>query len=127
MIKFIIDYPATKREKSRWNKMYGLNAIYAGKHWAKRKKDSEFWHELVIYELRKQGIPWNIPKNGVTITMFWNDDMDIDNHAYMGKMIVDSLKGHLIADDTKHYFKSITHKFHDKNYILVKIEEAKNE
>jgi len=124
MIKFTIPYPKNKAQKSDWCKRYGLNAIYQGKHWSKRKADSEFWHYLVHKELSSQGIPRKQFEKPVTITMLWNDGMDIDNHAYIGKMIVDSLKGWLIKDDTKKYYAAITHRFHDKNYITVEIKEA---
>lgn len=38
MIKFMIPYPPTKAGKTAWNKRYGLNAYYAGKHHQVRKK-----------------------------------------------------------------------------------------
>ena len=41
---FTIEYPKSL-------KGYSLNDIYAGKHWAKRKKDSDYWHWLVRGEL----------------------------------------------------------------------------
>lgn len=124
MIKFIIPYPKSKAQRTDWCKRYGLNAIYQGKHWTKRREDSEFWHYLVHNELHRQGIPRKTFENPVRITMFWNDNMDIDNHSYIGKMIVDALKGWLIADDTRKYFASVTHRFHDKDYVLVEIAEV---
>lgn len=120
---FIIPYPKTKDGRKAWAKEYGLNAIYAGKHWSKRKKDSEFWHYLVLSELRRQGIERNVFKKPVKITFYWNDNLDIDNHSYMGKMIADALKGYLIEDDRKKYYVEVTHKFHKNDYILVKVEE----
>lgn len=128
MVEFKIHYPSAKKEKNRWSKQYGLNAIYAGKHWAVRQKDSQFWHNLVKVELLNQGIERLIFESQVHITFFWNDKLDIDNHAYMGKMIVDSLKDYLLADDSKRYLSGITHKFHkhDENYILVKMEGIKD-
>lgn len=122
-MEFKIYYPTENKEKSRWSKEFGLNAIYAGKHWAKRREDAQYWHIIVNAALRKQEVPKAIYKRRVRITMLWNDRLDIDNHAYMGKMIVDSLKGYLIKDDTRRYLKSIKHDFHDKDYILVRIEE----
>ena len=37
---FIIRYPDSDAGKKAWNKAYGLNAIYAGKHWSKRRDDA---------------------------------------------------------------------------------------
>lgn len=116
---FYIDYPAQVSQ-------FGMNAIYAGKHWTKRKKDAEYWHMLTINSLRQQGIRRGIFQAPVSIKMFWNDRLDIDNHAYMGKMIVDAIKGYLIEDDTRKYFIEITHKFHEEKRIKVEVLEVKN-
>ena len=62
--------------------------------------------------------------NPVIITLFWNDRLDIDNHAVMGKMIVDALKGRLINDDNRKWLKGVCHFFHDEDYILVQIKEV---
>lgn len=122
-MKFIIPYPNTKEGRKHWAKEYGLNAIYAGKHWAKRKKDSEFWHYLVTVELKRQGVERKLFKSPVKITFYWHDNLDIDNHAYMGKMIADALKGYLIQDDNKKHYTQVTHKFHDEDYIKIEVTE----
>ena len=124
MIKFIIPYPKNKKGKSDWCKKYGLNAIYAGKHWAKRKKDSEFWHKLVLSELRNQGIKRKLINVPVRIVFYHNDRMDIDNHAYIEKMIVDALKEYIIVDDSKSYYREKTSRFHDNDFITVEIYKA---
>ena len=123
-MKFTIPYPKTKKGKAFWNKTYGLNAIYAGKHWAKRVEDKNCWEELVLICLKQQKIPVKIFDNPVEIQFKWNDNMDIDNHAYMGKMIVDALKGYLLKDDNKKHYAEVTHKFHDKDFIEITITEV---
>lgn len=117
MITFYIEYPPKISA-------FGMNAIYAGKHWTKRKKDAEYWHMVTINALRKQGIRNNISDKAVKITFYWDDRMDIDNHAYMGKMIVDALKGYLIEDDDRKFYKEVTHKFHSKKTIKVEVSEV---
>ncbi len=114
---FTIQYPPSL-------KGYSLNDIYSGKHWTKRKKDSEYWHLIVHSELNKQGIKKQIFKKPVAITFSWNDRLDIDNHAYIGKMIVDALKDYLIVDDTRKYFVKVAHQFHNGKYILVEVKEV---
>lgn len=118
MIRFIIPYP---KNKSKWNKEYGMNAIYSGKHWTRRKKDSEFWHWLVISELKKQGVERKIINAPVRIIFYHNTRMDIDNHSYIEKMIVDALKGYVIVDDTKRYYTERTSRFHGLDCIAVEI------
>ena len=121
-IKFIISYPKTKKGRAEWSKKYGLNAYWAGKHWAQRKNDADYWHNLVHSELRRQGIRGSFDRP-VSITFRWNDRLDLDNHAAMGKMIVDALKGAIIRDDNRQHIKSIRHTWHDDDWIEVEIEE----
>ena len=99
---FRIYYPKSKAEQKRWAKEYGMNAYYAGKHWSRRKQDAEYWHLLTRSALNRQEVRRTPFEKPVVITILWNDRLDIDNHAVMGKMIVDALKGRLINDD--YYF-----------------------
>lgn len=104
-----------------------MNAYYSGKHWARRQEDAEFWHLLTIGALNRQEVrrkPFDKP---VIITLFWNDRLDIDNHAVMGKMIVDALKGRLINDDNRKWLKGVCHYFHTEDYILVTVKEVSHE
>lgn len=122
MISFTIPYPKPK-EKAKFCKEYGLNSIYAGKHWTKRQNDKDYWHMLVKSELSKQGIKREIFSAPVRIVFSWNDRLDIDNHAYMAKLIIDSIKGYLIYEDDKRYVVEVVHRYHDKDCILVEMEE----
>lgn len=122
-VEFIIPYPEDKREYRRWMKEYSLNAIYQGKHWSRRIDDAEYWHYLTLAQINQQIPKAKMFEKPVRVTMYWNDSLDIDNHAYMGKMIVDALKGRIVKDDRKQYVKSITHDFHEDKVILVVIEE----
>ena len=120
---FEIAYPPTKAAKTAWNKRYGLNAYYSGKHYQARKRDAEELHWIARAAMKKARIKKEFVPWPVEIIFRWNDGLDIDNHAYMGKMIVDALKGRLIQDDTKKYVKSVTHEFHEDKVIRVVIEE----
>lgn len=120
----VIGYPSQKKIKAVWMRQYSLNAIYSGKHWRERKMDRLFWHGLVEAELRKQGIPCKLFERPVQITFFWGDDLDIDNHSYIGKMIVDALKGRLLADDDKKRYVQCSHSYQEENGIKIIIEEV---
>ena len=124
---FRIYYPKSKAEAKRWNSQYGMNAYYAGKHWSERKKDAEFWHLLTRSAMNKQEVRRKPFEKPVEISFLWNDKLDLDNHAVMGKMIVDGMKGRLINDDNRTWLKGIYHGFHDEDYILVQIREVKHE
>ena len=123
-VSFIIPYPTTKAGKTNWSKRYGLNAYYAGKHWSERKKDATAWHTLVLAELQKQKIKRTPLCNPVVITFYWNDRLDCSNHAAMGKMIEDALKGTLIHDDNRACVRGVEHYFHDEDYIRVVLREV---
>lgn len=121
-MKFTIPYPP-KSEMATWNKQYGLNAIYSGKHWTRRKADSEYWHNLVHLYLKQQKVAQKLFEEPVHITFRWNDNLDCSNHAYMAKLIEDGLKEYLLKDDSKKYVKGISHFFHDGDFIEVEITE----
>lgn len=119
-----IDYPTTAAGKKQWAKLYGVNAYWAGKHWAKRKEDAKYWHMLTWAAMNKARVrkrPFDKP---VVITFLWNDNLDLDNHSIMGKMIIDALKGKLLNDDSRRFVKGIEHFFHDAPYIQVTIREV---
>lgn len=121
---FRIYYPKNKSEAKRWNSQYGMNAYYAGKHWSERKKDAEYWHLLTRSAMNKQEVRRKPFEKPVEISFLWNDKLDIDNHAVMGKMIVDAMKERLINDDNRKWLKGIYHGFHDEEYILIQIREV---
>lgn len=125
--KFMIPYPPTKKGKAMWGRQYGMNAYYSGKHWAQRKDDAETWHMMTRAAMRKarcRTTPFDKP---VYITFFWNDGLDLDNHAVMAKMIIDAMKGSIIHDDNRRYLAGVSHYFHDEDYILVTVREADSE
>lgn len=122
---FRIYYPKSKAEQKRWSKEYGMNAYYSGKHWSLRKKDAEYWHLLTRSAMNKQEVRIRPFEKPVEISFLWNVRLDIDNHAIMGKMIVDAMKGRIINDDNRRWVKGVYHGFHDEDYILVQIREAR--
>ena len=121
--KFKIPYPKSKAAMKQWTKDYGMNAYYAGKHWSKRKQDAEFWHMITRSCMNSQDVRRVPFKRPVIVIFHWNDRLDIDNHAVMGKMIVDAMKGRIIEDDTRRWLKGVCHYFHDEDYIGVEIRE----
>lgn len=121
MISFAIPYPPTKKGKSAFCKRFGLNAYYAGKHWSARKRDAEELHWLARSAMRKAGIRERIIQNPVEITFRWDDGLDCDNHAVLGKAILDAMKGCILPDDNRRWVKKISHEFWDGESILVEV------
>lgn len=123
LVRFKIPYPGTEAGKKQWNRDYSTNAYWAGKPWAVRRRDAQFWHELVQLMMRQQKVPQRIFEKPVEIRFFWNDRLDVDNHAVIGKLIVDAMKGWVIKGDTRRYFRRCVHDFHEEEYILVEVTD----
>ena len=120
-MKFTIPYPPTKREKAAWNKRYGLNAYYAGKHWSQRRRDAEELHTLAQWAMKCAHIRRRMVSGPVEITFRWNDGLDIDNHAALGKAFVDARKGYLLPDDNREWVQRVSHEFWDGDAIQVEV------
>ena len=122
---FRIEYPNTPAGKKDWNKRFSDNAYYAGKHWAVRKKDADYWHNMVRACMDRQGVRKRPFEKPVEILLFWNDRLDVDNHSIMGKMIVDAMKGRLIQQDSRKWVKGVSHAFHDRgDFIWEEVREV---
>lgn len=116
---FEIPYPPTKKGKATWNKRFSLNAYYAGKHWSARKRDADDLHRITkIYMKRARG---NIPDGPIEVIFRWDDGLDIDNHAAIGKAVVDAMKGSVIPNDNRKWFRRVTHEFWDGGCIQVEV------
>lgn len=116
MVEFRIPYKVTGVE--------GLNKLYAGAHWAIRKKKADKWHSLVHESLVNQ-LPKRLFNCPVIVQIGYNSRLDIDNHGYLSKLIIDGLKGYLIVDDTRKYVTGLIQKFHNEgDQIIIQVMEA---
>lgn len=87
------------------NGKLGLNKIYTGKHWAVRNKDKENILSLVQSCIKKRKQPY---KEAVILSMCFNSRLDVSNHAYLFKMVEDSLVTlGLLKDDTDKFVKEV--------------------
>ena len=89
MICFTIPYPPTKAGKAAWNRRFGLNAYYAGKHYQARKRDAGHLHGLTLGALAKARVRRQLADGPVQVRFYWDDGLDIDNHAVIGKCVVE--------------------------------------
>lgn len=82
------------------------NKIYAGMHWAQRKRIVDEWHELIWLECKAQKIQ-PIKKYPVFFEYEFEvkNIKDADNTHFTLKMITDGLRyAEIIDDDTLDYF-----------------------
>ena len=121
-MRFEINYPPTKKGKAQWNKRFGLNAYYAGKHWKARKRDAEDLHMICRAAMARAGAK-RMFTHPVEVRFYWDDSLDIDNHAVLGKAFVDAMKGVLIQDDNRRWLRRVSHDFLDGGKILVEVRE----
>lgn len=123
MIRFEIPYPRTKQGKIDWNRRFGLNAYYAGKHWGERKRDAEELHALTHWALRKWKVPRRMSKGPVELRFLFDDGLDCSNHAVIVKAVEDAMKGWVIEDDNRRCVQRITTEFWDGGGIRVEVRE----
>jgi Holliday junction resolvase RusA-like endonuclease len=124
MIRFTIPYPPQKKMKSAFCKRFGLNAYYSGKKWAERKRDAEELHIMAWAGMKKAHIRKEYVKFPVCVTFYWDDGLDVDNHAVLGKAFVDAMKGYILPDDNRRWLREVRHRFWDHGMIGVEITEA---
>ena len=77
MIVFEIKYPDSPAGQREWNRRYGLNAYYSGKHYAVRRKDANYWHELTVIALLQSKVEQKLFEKPVKITFYWDDNLEI--------------------------------------------------
>ena len=104
------------------NSKWGMNSIYAGKHWSERKKQAQEVHLLVRAAIRKQNRSVRIFREPVSVSIWYNSRLDIDNHGYLAKLIIDGMKGVLIQDDDRRYVRELHQQFHEKDKRLIFVE-----
>lgn len=84
---------------------FGLNKIYSGCHWAVRNKDKENILALVQSCVKRRQEAY---KEAVVLSMEFYSRLDVSNHAYLFKMVEDSLVTlGLLKDDTDAYVKEV--------------------
>ena len=120
-VRFTIPYPPTKKGKAAWNKRFSLNAYWSGKHYRQRSKDARDIHSLTILALRQARVRKAFFDKPVEIIFRWGDRLDVDNHAALGKMITDALKGYLLRDDSPRYFRRVVHELTEGHEIEVEV------
>lgn len=123
-VVFTLPYPPTKKGKAAWNKRFSLNAYWAGKHYRARAQDAREIHALVILALRQGRVKKQPFQGPVRIIFDWDDNCDCSNHAALGKMIEDAMKGWVIQDDSRRYVKEIVHRFWEEDMIRITVEEV---
>ena len=123
-VRFEIEYPPTKKGKAVWNKRFGLNAYYAGKHWSERKRDAEELHLIARAAMKRAGIKQKMVAKPIQVIFRWDDHLDCDNHAVLGKAFVDAMKGYILPDDNRQWVKRISHEFWGGGKIQVEVKYA---
>lgn len=124
---FTIPYPPTKKGKAAFCRKYGLNAYYAGKPWPVRSREAKDLHLLTELAMRKAGVQKRMVTGPVAVSFRWDDGLDIDNHAVLGKAIVDAMKGWLLPNDSPRWVRRVSHSYWNHGCIGVWVEEFREE
>lgn len=118
MIRFRVSLKPT----AKW----GLNELYASaKHWTKRGDQAHEVHLLVKQAIRNQNRNIKPFTRPVSVRILYNSRLDLDNHGYLAKLIIDGMKGVLIEDDDRRYVRELVQGFHagSRSLILVEVKD----
>lgn len=106
------------------NSKLSLNSIYSGYHWSNRVKKALRIHKTVKCALINQKIQRKLIESPVCINFYWKSRLDLDNHGYLAKLIIDGLKGYLLFDDDKKHIIKISHSYWDSDGVKVQIDDS---
>ena len=98
-----------------------MNAYYAGKHYQQRKRDAQELHAITWAALKKAKVRKQFVESPVEVRFYWQDGLDIDNHAVIGKAVVDALKGWVLPDDSPRWVRKVSHEFWNGGEIRVEV------
>lgn len=121
---FTIQYPLGKKGKSDFCRRFGLNAYYEGKHWGQRKKDAEELHAMTLAAMRRARLPQRLFECPVKVKFYWDDGLDVDDHAVIGKCVVDAMKGRVLHDDRRKWLRGVSHEMWNGGCIKVEVSEV---
>lgn len=99
-----------KHYKIVWKgEVISANKFYQSRHWSiragyKNKLAQAF--NILLLEAKVK------PMSEVSLVVFSNSRIDIDNHGIQNKILIDTMKDKYIMDDTKKYYVS-THTIYD--------------
>lgn len=99
---------------------YSLNSIGDKYKKASIKKEIEEATYIAMKLHRLHNTKINTP---VRITLYYDSGLDIDNHGFISKAIIDVVKIHLLnGDDNKNSVSELVQRFWDNKDIGVEIE-----
>jgi len=96
------------------------NKIYAGMHWAKRKKLADLYHKSLLQFKGKKATDY--PVNINYIFTFKSKPLDTTNCTFMAKLLEDGLVQHeILIDDSPEYvsFTGIYSQKGDKDLVEI--------
>jgi Holliday junction resolvase RusA-like endonuclease len=100
-----------------------LNAYYAGKHWAIRKKHKDEYSKCCKEELERYD---HFTFNSYEISIRYNSRHDVDNIILVSKFLSDTLVAQgMVKDDGNKYYKRLDIKIDKelpKDSFLVKVK-----
>ena len=104
---------------------YSLNKYYSGMNIHQRRKHTQYWHDLSHCAMRAAGIKRSPQDGPWAVTFYFNSRLDIDNHAVIAKMVIDSMKGWVFPNDTRQFLKEVNFRFWDGKGVKVEIRDLK--
>ena len=114
MIEFTINHKVTATD--------GLNKVWAGVNHYVRAKWRDYWH--MITRLSLKNIPHRTLESPVMIEFWFNDRLDLDGHAIIVKVVIDTLvEDNWLVGDTRKHVRCIVYRFHELEGTKVRVSE----
>ena len=99
------------------NSKLSLNRLYSCRyHWSVRERRAREIHQKVILQLISKKIPRKLFDTKISIDFFWNSRLDLDNHGYATKLIIDGYN--------RKYISKISHSFWNGKGVKIVISRV---
>ena len=99
------------------------HSMNASKHWSAKGKIKKEIETLVFVaaKLAKEKPVKNYP---VDIVISYRSDLDIDNHGFLAKSIIDGLRyANILKNDNKRFVRSLTQVFGERTAVILRENE----
>ena len=84
--------------------MSSLNAVWSSKHWTVRQAITQKFHKIFEVLLLQAKMR---PMKEMSIVLFYNSRLDVDNTSVAAKVLADTIKEKYIPDDRTEFYKGL--------------------
>lgn len=99
------------------------HSMNASKHWSAKGKMKREIETLVFVAVKLAKIK-PVKQYPIDIVISYRSDLDVDNHGFVAKSIIDGLRyANIIKNDNKRFVRSLTQVFSDRTTVILRENE----